>query len=137
MTLQPAIRRLRPALVALVAMMLALVLLPSRAWADGDYSIDSVDIDATVASDGSVSVRETREFNFDGSFHGVYWDIPTGDENSGIGTTIGQVGLQEGDQFIPFTESGSGEDGTYTVTREDGYLEVKIYSAHEDVSSDR
>jgi uncharacterized membrane protein len=135
MTLQPAIRRLRPALVALVAMMLALVLLPSRAWADGDYSIDNVDIDATVASDGSVSVRETREFNFDGSFHGVYWDIPTGDESSGIGTTIGQVGLQEGDQFIPFTESGSGEDGTYTVTREDGYLEVKIYSAHEDESA--
>ncbi len=40
-------------------------------------SIDAVDIDLTVNTDGSIRIVEEREFNFDGSFNGVYWDIAT------------------------------------------------------------
>ena len=66
----------RRMLLVVLATLLVLVLSPRRALAR-EYRIDQVDIEATVGSDGSLSVREVREFDFDGSFHGVYWRIPT------------------------------------------------------------
>ncbi|MDP2183147.1 MAG: DUF2207 domain-containing protein [Actinomycetota bacterium] len=39
------------------------------------FAIDEVDIRATVLSDGSMRVSETRTFNFKGDFSRVYWDL--------------------------------------------------------------
>ena len=61
---------IKRAFFVVVAMLLALALSPRIALAR-DYSIDQVDIEATVGSDGSLSVKEVREFDFNGSFHGV------------------------------------------------------------------
>ena len=57
------------------AMVLASLFLATPALAK-DYSIDAVNIAAAVNSDGTLSVTEMRDFNFDGSFHGVYWKQP-------------------------------------------------------------
>lgn len=118
--------------VAGLFVMLSLVLAAHPALADY-YSIDQVDIDATVAADGSLSVSETREFDFHGSYNGVYWKIPTGSyEGRQIQTTIGSVGEIVDGTYQEFTESSSGLDGTYRVTEYSSYVEVKLYSAHED-----
>ena len=123
----------RSALAFLCALVLALILVPGVALADGEYSIDRVDIDATVSTDGSVTVNEMREFDFDGVFHGVYWKIPTGThEGRSITTSIGAVGILQNGKFVPFTESYSGEDGTYQISEYTGYTQVKLYSAHTD-----
>ena len=122
-------------LLAAIALVVAAAFLPLRALAK-DYAITSVDIDATVATDGSLSVTEDRIYDFDGSFHGVYWKIPKGKyEGKEVQVTIGEVGLVTDGSFKPFAMSSSGDDGTYTVTDYGDYLQVKLYSAHEDESA--
>ena len=44
-----------------------------------EYEMVQTDIDATVGTDGSMDVREERIFEFDGSFNGVYWNLPQGE----------------------------------------------------------
>ena len=96
------LHRVRAMLVIASIAALALVVLPSRALARS-YSIDRVDIDATIATDGSLSVGETREFDFDGSYNGVYWKIPTGEyDERQIETTIDSVGIIEDGRFVAF-----------------------------------
>lgn len=120
---------------ALLAVTLALVacLAPGARAHAKSYSIDQVDIDATVASDGSVTVSEQRLFDFDGSFNGVYWKIPSGTyQGREIVPQIGSVGIVKNGKLEPFVESSSGGDGTYQVTKEANYVQVKLYSAHRD-----
>ncbi len=69
--------RLLRALLAVTLALVASFALGARAYAKS-YTIDQVDIDATVSSDGSVAISEQRLFDFDGSFNGVYWKIPAG-----------------------------------------------------------
>lgn len=126
--------RLHVVALAAVALLVAMAFLPLRALAK-DYAITNVDIDATVATDGSLSVTEDRTFDFDGSFHGVYWKIPKGRyEGKEVQVSVGEVGLVEGGTFSPFVMSNSGDEGSYTVTDYGDYLQVKLYSAHEDES---
>jgi uncharacterized membrane protein len=107
----------------------------SFAYAD-DYYMTQTDIDATVNADGSLSVVETRTFDFEGDYHGVYWKIPLGENSSSgkpVDVTIESCGLIGSDgQLERFTESDSGEDGTYTVDEYSSYLELKLYSPHSD-----
>ena len=125
-------RRVRIALVMAVITLVA-ILAPVRALADGDYSIDRVDMDATVNTDGSLDVSETREFDFDGSFHGVYWEIPEGRyQDRTIQVSVRSVGEVRDGTLVPFKESSSGMDGTYSVTQEGSNVRIKIYSAHSD-----
>ena len=119
-------------LAGLFAVVVAFILLvPARAYAD-DYSIDRVDIDATVAADGSLTVLEQRTFDFDGSFHGVYWKIPTGSfDGQTVETTIESVGEMIDGEYVAFDEAYQGDDHTYQLRDYGSYLEVKLYSAHE------
>ena len=65
---------------ALVACVL--LLLPAVARADG-YSMTQTYIGATVEADGSLTVVEGRQFDFDDDINGVYWDINTGTNQQG------------------------------------------------------
>lgn len=62
--------------VVLLAMMLAAMLFPAAAFAKS-FTVDKVDIDAKVASDGSVTVIERRTMTFYGDYSRVFWVIPT------------------------------------------------------------
>ncbi len=124
-------RVLRIVAMLLAVVSLCLMALPRQALAD-DYSIDQVVIDATIATDGSVSVTESREFDFDGSFHGVYWKIPTGSyEGQQIETTIDAVGEIINGSFVAFEEDYSGANHTYQISDYGSYVQVKLYSAHD------
>ena len=119
----------------LAASLLVLAFVPQTALAR-DYSIDRVDIDATVGSDGSLSVKELREFDFDGSFRGVYWDIPTGSyQGRSVDTSILSVGEIVDGRYIEFLQSDSGLDHTYEIREYYSYVEVKLYSSHENESA--
>ena len=130
--LSTTLYRVRAMLVIASIAALALIVLPSRALARS-YSIDYVDIDATVATDGSLSVGETREFDFNGSYNGVYWKIPTGDyDGRQIETSIDTVGIIENGRLTVFTQSSSGSPNTYSISQEKGAIKVKLYSPHTD-----
>lgn len=104
------------------------------AWAD--YSIDKVSIDATIGSDGTLSVIEDRTFDFDGSYHGVYWKLPEGTyEGAELTPHIASVGIVEDGVYTEFAHNAGGIDGSFDVSDEGSYLEVKLYSAHEDESA--
>lgn len=129
--------RCREGLVRLFVGLVLLVMLSAAGIpAFADYSIDQVDIDATVGTDGSLGVSETRTFDFDGSYHGVYWNIPEG-TYEGRRITPSDISAREvvDGSLRTFTQSDSGADGTYQLTDEGSYVQVKIYSAHEDESA--
>lgn len=117
------------ALAVFVALVVA-----TPAWAS--YFIDRVDIDATVDAGGSLVVEETREFDFDGSYHGVYWNIPAGTFK---GRSIAPANISAGEvvdgQRVAFSQDSSSLDGTYQISDRGSSVQVKIYSAHTDESA--
>lgn len=125
-------RMVQRLLMAAVTVLAVLAILPHVAWAR-DYSIRQVNIDATIGTDGSVNVWETRQFDFDGSFHGVYWKIPTGRFNGrSVETSILSVGEMVNGQFVEFEQADTGAEHTYELSEYSSYVQVKLYSSHED-----
>lgn len=123
---------LRVAVGLFVVVLTLLVARPALA----DYSIDKVGIDATVQTNGTLDVQEQRTFDFDGSYHGVYWEIPKGDyEGRTVQVSVESAGEIVDGAYRPFSQSNSGQDGTYQLTDEGSTVKVKIYSAHEDESA--
>ena len=121
----------RGMLACLMALVL-LLMLPATSLAR-DYSIDRVDIDATVRADGSVKVHEERTFDFDGEFHGVYWKIPAGTYNGRrIDVDVISVGEMVGGQYVEFKQSDSEANHTYQLSSYGSGIRIKLFSAHED-----
>ncbi len=120
-----------PVLLALSAVLLA----PSAAQAR-EYEMTRTEIDAEARQDGSLLVTEVRTFDFDGSFNGVYWDIPQG-YNSSNGKDV-EVDIMLAGEGSPgdvseFEESTSGQPGTYEVSDLGSDVRrVKLYAPHED-----
>lgn len=97
------------------------------------FKMTNVNIDAALDAAGTLSVFESREFDFDGSFNGVYWNIPTGEYNGRrIVTTINEVGEIENGVFQAYAESSSGANHTYEVSDHGTYVQVKVYTKHVD-----
>lgn len=131
-------KRSRPlGLAVFAALLVAFIAAPATALAR-EYSISRVDIDATVSEDGTLRVEESRTFDFDGSFNGVYWKIPTGyNSNNGknVELTVDSVGEGSGSESGTFVQDESGDRGTYELSEYSSYTQVKLYSPHEDESA--
>lgn len=114
---------------ALVA--LALLLLPAVAHADG-YSMTQTYIGATVEADGSLTVVEGRQFDFDDDINGVYWDINTGTNQQGGTAGVDVLSVEEDDAaFSRVDYANKGDSGVYTVEQSDGSVRIKVFSPHE------
>lgn len=114
---------------ALVA--LALLLLPAVAHADG-YSMSQTYIGATVEADGSLTVVEGRQFDFDDDINGVYWDINTGSNQQGGSVVVNVLSVEEDDAaFNKVDSANKGDDGVYTVEQSDDGVKIKVFSPHE------
>ena len=124
------------ALLALAMALMVCGLTPRLAFADRSFTIDQVDIEATVNPDGSVDVLEYRTFDFDGQFNGVYWKIPTGSYGGRkIETYVSAVGEVIDGEFVSFEEAYDGENHTCELRDHGSFIEVKLYSRHEDESA--
>ena len=109
----------------------ALLLLPTIARADG-YSMTQTYIGATVEADGSLTVVEGRQFDFDDDINGVYWDINTGSNQQGGSVGVSVLSVEEDD--TAFSEVGSankGDSGVYTVEQSSDGVRIKVFSPHE------
>ena len=129
------VHRSAAVLLAALALVVCVLAVPEVALARS-YEISSVDIDATVEPDGTLLVTETRTFDFDGSFNGVYWDIPTGyNRSNGKNVEVSVLSAGEGTpgSLEPFTQDGSGGNGSYEVeNRGSSVKRVTLYSAQSD-----
>ena len=130
MRLRAAAVRLLVLAVAMIAVSVAFVATPAYARS---YEITQVDIDATVLDDGTISVVEVREFDFDGHFNGVYWEIPEGTyEGRDVEVTILYGGVLENGEVIRYEQSESEDDRTYQVRDYSNEKELKIFSQADD-----
>ena len=123
-------------LVSVLAAVLAVLAAPTPAQAARSYEISRVDIDATVTEDGQLRVTETRTFDFDGSFNGVYWIIPTGYNSANgknVDVEVTSAGEGTAGSLTPFERSDTGLDGTYELSSQGADATMlKLYSAHTD-----
>lgn len=114
-----------------VLVTLALLLLPVAAHADG-YSMTQTYISATVEADGSLTVVEGRQFDFDDDINGVFWEINTGTNQQG-GTAGVDVLSVEGEDtaFNKVDSANKGDSGVYTVEQTGDGVRIKVFSPHE------
>lgn len=109
----------------------ALLLLPAAAHADG-YSMSQTYIGATVEADGSLTVVEGRQFDFDDDINGVYWDINTGSNQQGGSVSVDVLSVEEDDTaFNKVDSANKGDDGVYTVEQSGEGVRIKVFSPHE------
>ena len=83
-----------------------------------DFSVTTVDIDATVRPNGNLRVHETRVLDFIGDFSFVYWDL-SAKGSSGIDVTAASGPGLDGSGSIPYepTQDPSARTpGTYFVS---------------------
>lgn len=114
---------------ALVA--LALLLLPAAAHADG-YSMTQTYISATVEADGSLTVVEGRQFDFDDDINGVFWEINTGTNQQGGTADVDVLSVEEEDTaFNKVDSANKGDSGVYTVEQTGDGVRIKVFSPHE------
>ncbi len=78
---------------------------------DKQYSIDQAFIELTVGSDGLLHVDEIYDYTFQGTFNGVYRDIP----------------LKEGESITNLTVNAKGAYPVVKVTDGDGVKHIQIY----------
>lgn len=114
---------------ALVA--LALLLLPAAAHADG-YSMTQTYISATVEADGSLTVVEGRQFDFDDDINGVFWEINAGTNQQGGAAGVDVLSVEEEDTaFNKVDSANKGDSGVYTVEQTGDGVRIKVFSPHE------
>ena len=98
-----------------VVMVLALVILSTTnaIYADDDreYSIIDALIDLTVQDNGLLHVNESYTYSFEGTFNGVYRDIP----------------LKEGESIENINVHIDGAYGTYEESFSNGQKHLKVY----------
>ena len=133
--MRSAVSRARLLAVAFIALTFAFIV-PATARADG-FSMPSVSIHATVETDGTLSVTETRRFEFDDGVNGVYWTIPQGENNQGAATSlkVASVSVDDGagaHDFKRVDYAFNGDEGVYEVSEDSGATQLKVYAPHTD-----
>lgn len=109
----------------------ALLLLPAAAHADG-YSMTQTYISATVEADGSLTVVEGRQFDFDDDINGVFWEINTGTNQQGGTAGVDVLSVEEEDTaFNKVDSANKGDSGVYTVGQSGDGVKIKVFSPHE------
>ena len=89
-------------------------------------------IGATVEADGSLTVVEGRQFDFDDDINGVYWDINTGSNQQGGTAGVDVLSVEEDDTaFNKVDYANKGDSGVYTVEQSEGSVRIKVFSPHE------
>ncbi|MDO5120041.1 MAG: DUF2207 domain-containing protein [Coriobacteriales bacterium] len=109
-----------------------LICCPTSAFAR-EMTVDAVQIDARVGTDGSLSVTERRTFDVRGSYNGLYWDVHEGSyQGREIRATLGEVLAITGGEQVLLEEGQDGVAGTYELTDMGDYLRLKIFWPAED-----
>lgn len=108
------------------------------------YSIDNIDIEATIQEDGSVTVKQNMTYTFKGQYNGIYVSIPyeiddaeydsfrqQGELKDSLynpsGVTIDAISLN-GKAFEKRTSASNGASSVYTTSGKDGILTIKMFS---------
>ena len=119
------------------------------------YAIHDMDIQATINQDGSLTIQQEITYQFNGSYNGIYINIPYNLEDTVYDETIKENeindNLYNGNNIkvnsisalnnngveTKFTEvdyATNGRNAVYTNTKEYGMQKIKIYSPSSDTT---
>ena len=102
----------------------------------GTAYIDSINIEAEIKTDGSMTVCETILWDIEEDLNGVYRDIlvenPSNEINGASGIVIDSV-VVDGKEFnYSYSTLQNGMDGKYNINEIDGGKQVKIFTPSSD-----
>lgn len=103
--------------VALLSLALAVGIVPQHLWAKS-YRISRVDIVANLHVDGSMTIVETRTYQFRGRFSYATYD-------QSLAGTGGLSDIHVLEAGLPYRQDDSGEPGTFQVTQKPGKVEIR------------
>ena len=131
--------------IFLVTLIFSIIILISNNVQAKDYSIEEIDMKVTILEDGSLKVDQTLEYNFSGSYNGIYITIPEGLEDTKYNSIrrktaivsdslynasnviINKISVKN-KEFIEKNYANNGENGVYTITNENNLKKIKIFS---------
>lgn len=123
-----AIKQIKSYCLLIVSVLLLLACIaPGVAFAKS-YTMPQVEQDVTINTDGSIHVVEIRSFDFNGNFHGVYWNDSLPNNASYELISVDEV-AEDGSltNFTPGTADRSGVNNYYLETSEGKYyLELRF-----------
>lgn len=113
--------------------------------AKASYSIDKMDIQATILDNGDVHIKQSITYDFKSNYNGIYINVPykihdlEKDEiiiedriNDNLytskGMVINSVADSNGVIYVQKQRAYNGNKGVYTQTNADGISSLKVYS---------
>lgn len=112
------------------------------------YSIENMDIQASILEDGSLSIKQSITYDFNGSYNGIYITIPfklNDYERDEVNKNISNNNIYNGNAVsvnnitdsggIVYTETyyaTNGEIGVYTIDKDSEKYTIKVYSPSQD-----
>lgn len=110
-----------------VLVILIMVVNPVAAEDSRSYIINEFNVEAKLNSDGSMDVKETIIYDFEGEFNGIYRTINTEGSDG-----IENIHLYIGDSKDPIKEDYSQSNNTYEILEESKGIRLKVYSKSKD-----
>ncbi|GAB6093602.1 DUF2207 family protein [Furfurilactobacillus curtus] len=97
------------------------------------YDIKRYDVYIDVLANGDAEVQQQITYQFDGSFHGVFYN----QDLKGIkGVSDPTVTVQNhNDRAIPLAASATGENNSFSVTKSASVMKLKVYHSIEDATA--
>ncbi|WP_334330133.1 DUF2207 domain-containing protein [Companilactobacillus sp. HBUAS59699] len=94
--------------------------------ADGDYEITDYSVNIDVDQQGNADMTQRVTYNFDGDFHGVYYNQAL----KGIkGADDPEVAVITDGNSTVLQRSNLGSDNTFSVDKTEDYMKLKVYHA--------
>lgn len=110
-----------------------------------NYSIQAIDMQVTIQSNGDLQVNETLQYYFEGSYNGIYITLPYGVNDAKYDSIRKQTSLLNdsfynasdvtihsisvlGKQFEKVEYAQNGRDGVYTIENTGSMKKIKIFS---------
>lgn len=127
---------------------LVIFLLFIQAEVEASYSIERMDIQATVQDNGDVNIKQTITYKFNGTYNGIYINIPyilqdyeydeivtnskiNDNLYTGTGVKVNAILDNENTDYSKRDYAWNGLNGVYTTNRDNGIYNIKVYSPSE------
>lgn len=112
-------------IIGLVFMTLVLgLVMTTRAAQARDYTIDKYRVNVQVQPNGDATVEQRITYDFDGAFHGVYYNQ---DVNGIQGFADPTVSVVKNGQQTQLTQSTSQQANTFLTTKKDDNYKMKVF----------
>lgn len=124
------------------------VIISFKYTVNASYSIENMDIQATIQDNGDLKVEQDITYKFNSSYNGIYVTIPYSlndveaknvlegsriNDNfyTGNNVVINDVSVSTGQDYNSFKRTNyasNGDNGVYTIVREGNLEKIKVYS---------